>query len=130
MNGHKAIQGRLAAFAGLTALVSTRIYPDVMPDTPTYPAVTYQLTSSKTEKGALTDPPLCQATFQITAWAKSRVDARKIADQIRAALDRLRAVTVSGVTVNDCFFEGDVDLIDFETRTYYVPADYRIFFRE
>jgi hypothetical protein len=130
MNAHKAINARLSAFAGLTALVATRIYFDVLPDSPVYPAVTIHMLSSSTEKGALSDPPLSRAVFQVTAWGKSRAESRKVADQIRTALDRMRAVTIAGVVVNDCFFDGDVDMYDSTTLTFYAASDYRIFYRE
>ena len=130
MNGHLAINTRLTGFAGLTALVGTRIFPMVMPDTPTFPAVTYHMLSSSSGKGALTDPPLMQAVFQITSWGKSMLSARSVADQVRAALDRYRSVTINGIKIDDCFYDGDVDLYDTDLKVFYVASDFKIFFRE
>jgi hypothetical protein len=130
MNGDLAIRGLLNGFAGLTQLVGTRIDSDVMPDSPTYPSVTFQRLSGSSERGAISDPPLKTAVFQVSAWAKTRKDARAVSAQIRLALDRQRQVTVNGVLVNDCFYQGDIDLFDFDTRTYFTHTTFKIFYRE
>jgi hypothetical protein len=124
------MHGLLTGAPGLAALVGTRIYPDLMPDTPTYPAVTYQKLSGSSEKGSTADPPLKSAVYQVSAWAKDRPTARELAAQIRVALDRQRKVTVSGVQVDDCFYQDDLDLTDFETRTFYTHLTFKIFYRD
>lgn len=134
MNGDLAIRGLLNGATGLTALVGTRIDSDVMATgaagAPTYPAVTFQRLSGSSAKGALSDPPLMTAVFQVSAWALSRKDARAVSTQIRAALDRQRKVTVSGVYVNDCFYQDDVDLYDFDTKTFFTHATFKIHYRD
>ncbi len=130
MNGDLAMRGLLNACAGLTALVGKRIDSDVMPDSPTYPAVTFQRMSGSSAKGAISDPPLMTAVFQVSAWAKNRKDARAVATQIRAAIDRKRQLTVNGVYVNDCFYQDDIDLFDFDTRTFYTHTTFKIFYRD
>lgn len=130
MNGVLVISGRLTATAALTALVSTRIYPDVMPDSPTFPSVTYHRLSGKSEKGAISDPPLKSAVFQVSAWAKTRLASRQIAAQVRIALDRLRKVMVAGVAVDDCFYEDDVDGFDAVTKTYFTHTTFQLYYRD
>lgn len=130
MSGQQIIAARLGAFAGLTALVGDRVYPDILADPPTYPSVTFQKVGGGSAKGATSDPPLKHGTFQVTAWAKSRVDALAISTQIRLALDRMRQVTVGGVAVDDCFYQGDVDLFDFETRVYYTHNTFLMHYRD
>lgn len=130
MNGHLAIHARLTGAAGLAALVKDRIYPDVMPDSPAYPAVTYQQLGGDSARGALADPPLKKALFQVSVWAKSRLEAVTIAAQVRLALDRARKVQAGGVQVDDCFYEGAVDNFDAETRTYVTYTTFRLHYRE
>lgn len=134
MNGDLAIRGLLNAATGLTALVGKRIDSDVMPSSPTgrpvYPAVTFQRMSGSSAKGALSDPPLMTAVFQVSAWASSRKDARAVATQIRTAIDRKRKVTVSGVYINDCFYQDDVDLYDPDTQTFFTHTTFRIHYRD
>jgi hypothetical protein len=130
MNGALAVYGLLTQAAGLTALVGSRIYPDLMPDSPTYPSVTYQRLSGSSERGSTSDPPLKSATYQVSAWSRSRSEALAVAAQIRVAMDRKRKLTVSGVQVDDCFYQGDVDLVDFETRTYFTHLTFKIYYRD
>jgi len=130
MNGHKVIHDRLNQFTGLTDLVGTRIYPLVMPDKPQYPAVTFHVIASSSEKGSTSDPAMMKCIVQVTAWDKTLLGARTVADQIRKALDRYRNVTLNGVKVDDCIFEGDQDLYDPEPKIFYVPVTFRLHFRE
>lgn len=130
MNAHKIIQFRLAAAAPLIVIVDDRIYATVMKENAKLPAVTYQQLSIHRPKAAITRPGLAAARFNISSWAKSAVDARKTADQVRVALDRMRRVTVGGVAVDDCFFESDLDLYESETKTFYVVAEYELHFRD
>jgi hypothetical protein len=130
MSAHAIIAARLAATPGITALVFTRIYPSVMPDNPAYPAITFHQIGGSGEKGAVVNPGLMRAIVQVTAWSKSPRQVRDLADQIRKALDRMRAVTVGGFYVNDCFYEGDTDLYDPPTKTYWVPISFRLHFKD
>lgn len=130
MNGDLAVRGLLNGATGLTDLVKTRIDSDVMPDSPAYPSVTFQRMSGSSEKGALSDPPLKSAVYQVSAWAKNRKDARSVAAQVRIAMDRKRKVTVNGVFVSDCFYQDDIDQFDFDTRTYFTHTTFKIYYRD
>ncbi|RFP32419.1 DUF3168 domain-containing protein [Duganella sp. BJB476] len=130
MNGHLAVVGLLKRATGLTALVGQRISPDVMPDSPTLPAITYQKMSGSSARGAVADPPLMTAIFQISSWAKTRNDAAAIVQQVRAAMDRQRQQTVGGVYVDDTFYTDDVDMYDPPTKTYFNHCTFRIHYRD
>lgn len=130
MNGHIAVDNLLKAAGGLVALVADRIYPDVMPDAPVFPSVTYQKLGGGSERGAQIDPALMNASFQISSWAKSRAQASRIAGEVRKAMDRKRKITVGGVAVDDCFYAGDVDMFDADTRTYFNHATFEIHYRD
>lgn len=130
MNGHKAIAARLAAYSGVTAIVGTRISPDVIPAPATWPAIAYRQTYGRQEKGPTTSPGLFMGLFQVSSFAKTRLGAVTLAAQVRAALDRWRATTIAGITIDDCLFESAIDIYDPEADVYYVAADYRLFYRE
>ncbi len=130
MNGHIVVAGLLKRATGLAALVAARISPDVMPDSPTYPAVTYQKTGGSSARGAVADPPLMTAIFQISSWAKTRGEAAAIVQQVRVAMDRQRKQTVNGVYVDDTFYEDDVDLYDPTTKVYFNHCTFRIHYRD
>lgn len=130
MNGHKAIAARLLGYAGLTALVGTRITPDVITQPASYPAVAYSLIHGTVERGSTTNPGLGMGLFQVSSFDKTRLGARLVAAQVRAALDRWRSTTSGGVTVDECLFVSDIDLFNSTSEIYFVAADYRLFYRE
>lgn len=86
MSAETELYAVLSAAAGLTALVSTRIYPDILPEEYQLPAVVY------TRSG--TDPVITIhggnlgdfVDLQINAWGKTRASAAAVAVQIEAAL--------------------------------------------
>lgn len=112
MSAPFAILALLRAADGLVALVGDRIYPDVMSDPPVYPSVTFQKVGGAGARGAVKNPGLMRAAVQVSTWAESRLEATRIAAQVRRALDRKRKVTAGGVPVDDCFYEDDIDLSD------------------
>jgi len=130
MSAHAAILGLLQASADLAALVGTRIYPDVLDDPPVYPSVTFQKVGGRSERGAVTNPGLMRASFQVSTWARSRAEAASIVERVRKALDRKRKVTVAGTFVDDCFYESDIDLEDPDTKVCFNHMDITVHYRE
>jgi hypothetical protein len=86
MELNDAIYKYLSTYSGLTSLVKKRIYPDVMPDKVTLPAVTYQLVSEdETESFNQPTTDLLFAVYSLTAWATTRTEAHDVGKQIRTA---------------------------------------------
>lgn len=130
MNAHKAIYARLSAFAGLTALVGTRISSDITQSPAVWPSVAFSVINTSTATGSTTDPPLATALVQVDSLDKTRLGARAVAAQVALALDRWRQITIAGVVVDDCFFVRDIDMFDAGSKVCQVSADYRIHYRE
>jgi hypothetical protein len=130
MNGHLAIFARLTGFAGLTALVSARVYPSELPDNPTYPAIMYKCDRGPALRGAVSNPPYAADAVHILVYSKTRLEACAVAVQVRLALDRWRKATISGVQVDDCFFEGDVGSYDPSAKVHFVALDFKLHYRE
>lgn len=110
---------RLSTFAGLMALIATRIYPIIMPQGVTYPAVTYQRISTQPREIAMgEDPGIARARIQITSWGETFVSARTVADQVRLAMERY---TVAGIF--DVYIIGEMDLYDPDALKFGVAID-------
>jgi hypothetical protein len=124
------IYSKLTATAGVTALVSTRIYPVIIPQEEVYPAITYSvsnkpLDANMKDRGAYHD----QATvvFNFAADVKYGQDAYTSLDAmdvaVRNALDFVGA-TAGGVTCETCKYLGSEDnfsedrLLLIRTATY------------
>ena len=130
MSVHAAILGLLMGSTELTALVGTRIYPDVMDDPPVYPSVTFQKMGGSGARRALSSPGLMRASMQVSTWAESRDEAARIAALVRKALDRRRKVTVAGVLVDDCFYDDDLDLYDPDSKVCFNHMSFTIHYRD
>ncbi len=86
MSAEANLYSALTARAALTALVSTRIFPDVIPEGCALPAIVYQRasTSPVTTIGNVTVAE--NIRFVITAWAETRTAADAVAVEIGQAL--------------------------------------------
>lgn len=124
-----AIYTRLAAYEGLTALTSTRIYPLVLPQKPTYPTVTYQRMDGERESGMTAEHGMAHPHIQIDSWGKTYASAKAVATQVRGALQRWGDADASPAVL-DCFLESDEDDYEPDTGVYRVRQDWLIWHRE
>jgi len=124
-----AIYTRLAAYEGLTALISTRIYPMILPQNPTYPAVTYQRTDGVRESGMTTEHGMAHPGIQIDSWDKTYAGAKAVATQVRGALQRWSSEAADPIVL-DCFLESDGDNYEPDTGAYHVQQSWTIWHRE
>ena len=117
---------RLSTYAGLTALVSTRIYPLIMPQGVTYPAVTYQRIATEPRESCMVeDVGWARARVQVTAWADTFTSAKAIAAQVRAALQRWTTTGIQGT-----FIIAEYDLYDDEAYKYGAAIDAEVVYTE
>lgn len=86
MSAESALYSILSGHAGLTALVSTRIYPDAIPEDKPLPAVVYSTESSVPEVCLNNSVAAEQSRFRIVGWGTTRTSAAAVGDQIITAL--------------------------------------------
>lgn len=109
MKAGKAIYGILSANAGVTAICSTRIYPDVAAQGSEFPFVVYNITrlaASDTKSGVST---LDEERYDLNCVSSSYAQAIGLSEAVRGALDRYSG-TVNGVNIQS------VQFTDFETN--------------
>ena len=128
MSVEEQIYTRLSGLAGLAALVDDRIYPKILEQNCTLPAITYQRVSSERISAMGVDTDIVRARFQISAWAETYTEMVAVAEQIRLALQRYRITT--GTKIDDCFMLPEVDLFEEEIRTFQRAMDFEIIYRE
>lgn len=113
------VNGRLTSYSGITALISTRSYPLLLPQHPTIPAVTYQKVSNTGQKGTST---LRETRYQFNCWGRTYAEAHTLATQVKAAfeewhdLDQTPGVNM-GLVVNE------LDDYDDEAKVFRVIVD-------
>ena len=131
----EAIVTRAASIAGLTNLIGSspmRLHPQMMPQDPAYPSVTYTCISAPREIAMGADPGIVEARYQFSAWGLTYKDVRDLAEQLRLAFERWRG-TVGGVTVLDSFVDGVNDLppeLVNDVTVRQRATDFKIIYRE
>lgn len=86
MSAESTLYGILSAAAGVTALVGTRIYPDLIPEEKATPYIGYERVS--TEPAATLEGTILAEKIGITiaCWADTRIAAEQLADAVRTAM--------------------------------------------
>ncbi len=129
------IYSRLSGFAGLTALVSTRIYPGMAIQGVAEPYVVFFEVSAGRPAAMGPTYGLARARFQFTAFGKDRSgvsgvdEARDVVEQLKAALDPW--TTSTGIIVQGTMFLGEGPHIHDEgSGTDQLSVDYEINYEE
>ena len=128
----EALYAFLAATAGVTALVSTRIYPQVIPQDAVLPAIAYQRISGPRVHSQSGASGLAYPRFQFTCQAATYSAARQVANAVRAALDGYRGTMggAGGVSVGAAFVANEIDGYSEESGEHTVRLDVVIYHAE
>lgn len=112
----------LVAQAGITALIGTRVYPSLLPQNVTLPAMVMQMISDPHE--LLHDGPqgLPTARVQYDCWGRTSLEATNVAQALRAAVDGYVGA-MGAVTVTCAAIENMIDAYEPTTQRYRVIVD-------
>lgn len=125
-----ALYSRLSGFGAISSLVAARIYPVMLPQNPTYPAVVYSFVSGAPVSAMGADVGFTRKRTRVAAWSKTYLEMTQLADAIRQCLERWRG-TVNGVVIQDTYVDNaSLDLYDDISRVYYRPLDFMIVHQE
>lgn len=117
----------LEANVGVSALVGARIYPMILPQRVTLPAIRYQVISTipqPTHNGA---SGLRQYRIQLSVHAATYSAAQAVAEALHAALDGKKAIFGSGTS---CTVANDVPGYEEESGQYVRHVDVEPWWRE
>lgn len=104
------IYKHLSTVNGVSTYIGTRIYPLILPQNPTYPAITYQRIDTRRfytlggDNGTGEIPRM-----QIDIWSTSYEQGRNIATSIKTAMDGATAFLTNDYNQTD-LYEPDVQL--------------------
>lgn len=119
MTLEQGLHAFLASRSGVSTLVSTRIYPVILPQAPRYPAITYNRVSRDTEHHLLGPVGRDVARISINSWASTYAGAKALADTVRLALDGYRGPFLSLAspavlitTVGATHLDNEIDLYE------------------
>jgi hypothetical protein len=136
LNIEQAIFKYLSTYAGLSALVSTRIYPDLLPQTITYPAIVYTLISGVNDETLGEDSDTTEERWQFTINASS-VDSRaNVCKQLKKAFKDYNKGSTrimggsGGVPVGSVNHAGQTNFYEEETKIYQRTVDFMFIYDE
>lgn len=86
MSAESDLYSILAGSAGVTALVSTRIYPDALPEDAIYPAIAFVRSTSDPVYAISNHYYGEDAELSIGCWGKTRTSADQVAEAVILAL--------------------------------------------
>lgn len=121
----------MSAGAFLFARLSThtsagnRVYPLLLPQQATFPAVTYQQVSAVRTHAMGGDSPIVRVRMQVNSWGSTYATARTLAGEVESRINRFRGIA-GGVNVLDVLLDNDVETYESETQLRRVMQDYTI----
>lgn len=119
----EALFYQLTHTAGVTALVSTRVYPDLMPQNPTMPAVVYQMIDNVREERHRGQTGDARPKFQLTCWGTTALSAAAVAVQVRLAIMAMSG-SVNSVTIKGVWNANETRGYEPDTQLHYVAIDF------
>jgi hypothetical protein len=119
----------LLAYTPLTVLIGERVYPLILPQDPTLPALVYQRIGSVPEYSQSGYAGLTSARMQLTCWGTTLVSAKNTAEQVRLALGGYKG-PMGMSTVGASFIENEMDDLDEETGLFRVIMDVTLWHEE
>lgn len=72
--------------SAIDALVSGRVYPDILPQNPTYPAITYLRVGTAHYNALTGTPTLENPQFQVDCWAETHTAAWNLAEAVTSVM--------------------------------------------
>lgn len=121
---HGAIRALLTSDTAVAALVSTRIYPMVLPLDVTLPAISIHEISGA--ENAITGHGYPR--YQISCWATGSSgfsQVQSVKNAVKDCLNRYKGVA-SGNHIKNISFVGSMDDYEQETKIYHASLDFQV----
>ena len=124
----KAVYTILSGASGVTAITSTRIYPDTVPQNAAFPYAVFQVIGTQptdTKEGV---SKLDVVRVQVDCYSENYDTTDTLATAIRAALDRYAGTpSGSGVAIDKIVFTNQVSgAPDLDLRVFWGSLDFDI----
>lgn len=117
----------------LAGLISARLYPVILPQSPTFPAVSYQWISGT--RYVTNDGPsqLSSPRLQFDCWSLSYTTTRAVSEALRKRLNGFKGLAGGSppmTRIQGAFFESEREFYEPETKLYRHSADYFLNYSE
>jgi hypothetical protein len=128
----EALYTYLSTYAGLTALISKKVFPVIAPEGTLVPYITYTKVSGQRFHALKTDSGMTNPIYQFSCFATAYGSTKAMSAQLRAALQNYSNTMggSGGVVVQSVLLVDEHDLYDDEAKVYYTTIDFQFFFNE
>lgn len=114
MRAEEEVYAGLSGDAAITALVATRIYPDLAAQSVSLPLIVFERRATQPIVTIHDDlPAASKVSISASAWAKNRLEAEQIADAIQIAL-RMIGISVNRFAHYDPDTAAHAAVVDFD----------------
>ena len=120
-----AIYSLLVNDSAVSAIVGTRIYPELAEEGASTPYVVYSVVSN-TPVDTKDSAPVDEAQLEVFSVADTYAAANDLADKVRAALNRKGKVVYDTVTVQSVKYTNEVTEVSAERNMYVSVQDYTV----
>jgi ABC-type molybdate transport system substrate-binding protein len=118
-----AIYSLLVNDSAVSAIVGTRIYPELAEEGASAPYIVYSVVSN-TPSDTKDGTPIDEAQLEIFSVGSTYAAANDLADKVRAALDRKSQIVVGTVTVQSIQYTNEVVEVSEKRDLYISVQDY------
>jgi hypothetical protein len=118
-----AIYSLLVNDSAVSAIVGTRIYPELAEEGASAPYIVYSVVSN-TPSDTKDGTPIDEAQLEIFSVGNTYAAANDLADKVRAALDRKSQIVVGTVTVQSIHYTNEVVEVSEKRDLYISVQDY------
>lgn len=130
MSLETGLRAELVADATVNGLVKGRVYPEIMPQDASYPAISYQRISTVRTQFLTGIDDFTQVRMQVDCWDDSYSGVKSLASAVKSALDG--KYLLGTVTVHHCFMisMSDLSSVDGDREDRRVTMDFTVYIDE
>ena len=129
MNIRVGIRTALLADGTVAGLIGTRAYYKLLPQDPTYPALTLEQISGDPLNTVNSVPALSWARIRVNAWGKTYAAADALGIAVEDALNG-ETFSLTGLEIGSIVADGMRDFYEPQVSAHYMTQDYRIYYKE
>ena len=124
----QALRAILVADAGVSA-ITTRVYPNFIPQSPTWPLIVYQKVSGLRDQALSGPTGKAHPRFQMESWDKTYDEAKSLANAVRVALDG-GTFTKGAVTIGGVVLQSEWDAYEPDVKCHRIMMDFNFWHTE
>lgn len=129
-----AIKTLMDAHVGLSALIGTDSYELLLPQSPSYPCVSYYRASTQSRDALMgADASFVRPLISVEAWSPVNGDVKAVVAQLISCLRRYRGIVASAqgsITILDILLQNETYSFDSTTRLFSGKLDFEVINQE